>query len=242
MKRLLIATLLVFVGASHQASADPTVHCGPGGDPQTRIDGCTVIIDAGVLDDDQTVAVLFFRGNAYAALGQLQRAIEDYDAALDLAPGIPEIHYNRGVALSALGRYELAIADFDEAIRRQWDLAATYFSRGGSYALMGNHARAIEDFNASLRLAPDDTRTLLRRGMAHAAQGNVEAALDDWERDMAVGGAARIRYWQAWIRDHGGYYRGPVDGVHSSDLSAALAQCARDRHCRPIECGPGRSC
>ena len=84
------------------------------------------------------------------------------------------------------------------------------------------------------------------RGVLQAAKPHpglsMPSPVTGWRRRARNRGDRRMRYRQAWIRDHGGYYRGPVDGIYSSDLGSALAQCACDRHCLTIECAQGRSC
>ncbi len=51
-----------------------------------------------------------------AQAGHLEKAVEAYDAAIDLAPTAAAIRYNKAVALSALGLARGAIAAFDETL------------------------------------------------------------------------------------------------------------------------------
>ena len=56
------------------------------------------------------------RGLAYHYLGQLDRAIEDYDEAIRLNPNLAETYYNRGRAYKEQGKKAEAIADFEKSI------------------------------------------------------------------------------------------------------------------------------
>ena len=53
------------------------------------------------------------RGNAYAKLGQYQRAIEDYDEAICLDPEFARAYTNRARAYSLLGEDKEAQEDRD---------------------------------------------------------------------------------------------------------------------------------
>ncbi len=47
-------------------------------------------------------------GNAYFDMGQYQRAIEDYDEAIQLQPDVDAFYNNRGHAYLKLGQYAKA--------------------------------------------------------------------------------------------------------------------------------------
>ena len=52
---------------------------------------------------------------AYYDLGELRRAIEDYDTAINLDPNYADAYYGRGLAYGQLGRVDEAIADLARA-------------------------------------------------------------------------------------------------------------------------------
>ncbi len=56
------------------------------------------------------------RGNAYLATGQAAKALADYERALRLKPGVPEVTALKGEALAMLGRYSEALEAFDSAL------------------------------------------------------------------------------------------------------------------------------
>jgi tetratricopeptide (TPR) repeat protein len=73
------------------------------------LSGCTTppnkqaiqLNDAGVQQHSQT---------AYTS------AIASFDEALDIDPGIKEVHYNKGLSLYVIGDYEGALNSFDQAL------------------------------------------------------------------------------------------------------------------------------
>ena len=57
----------------------------------------------------------FQRANIRVALGKYEKAIVDYDKALQCNPQLTPAYYNRGLAKSGLKQYEGARADWQRA-------------------------------------------------------------------------------------------------------------------------------
>src|SRR5215475_12545613 len=78
---------------------------------EPQIKGCTAVIESG----KETTLVLAIahtnRGNAYAARGDFDNAIGDYDAAIKYNPNFSKPFNNRGVAFLKKGDYDRAIKD-----------------------------------------------------------------------------------------------------------------------------------
>ena len=127
------------------------------------------------------------RGNAYADLGQYQRAIEDYNQAIRVQPDYVYAYINRGDAYYKLGQYRRAIKDCNEAIRLKPDNALVYSNRGKAYAKSGQYQPAIEDFNEAIRLHPDDVNAYNNRGFAYLLQGNNNLGCRDAQKTCALG-------------------------------------------------------
>ncbi len=56
------------------------------------------------------------RANAYSGLGERQKALADYDKAIELDPGAALAYFNRGDEYRLLGDHERAIEDFETAV------------------------------------------------------------------------------------------------------------------------------
>ena len=59
--------------------------------------------------------VFHLRGLSYSLLGQHDRALEEFEAALKLNPRYIEAHIHRGIVLGELGRIDEAHTSFQEA-------------------------------------------------------------------------------------------------------------------------------
>ena len=70
------------------------------------------------------------------------RAIEDYNRAIDLNPDHAEAYSNRGLVCEIKGDYDRAIEDYNKAIELKPDLAEAYSSRGRVCHKQGDYDRA----------------------------------------------------------------------------------------------------
>lgn len=102
----------------------------------------------GFIDNEtryETAPVHFYRGNAKAASGDEEGAIECYNQAIGLVPHNAPAYINRGNAESRLGRNEEAIKDFDRAIEVNPKSVVAYRARALVKEKLGDTAGAEKD-------------------------------------------------------------------------------------------------
>jgi Zn-dependent membrane protease YugP/Tfp pilus assembly protein PilF len=112
--------------------------------------------------------------------GQVEEAIKEYTAALQLDPAMIAAHYNRGNCYLRLGKLDEAFADLDEAVRLAPAFVDARALRGTVWTLRGDSERALADLNEALRLAPQNPAALSCRGNFWLARGSLDAALADY--------------------------------------------------------------
>ena len=88
------------------------------------------------------------------ALGRPERALADYDRAIELDPHYAEAYYARGNLHASRGDNGQAIADYGHAINYNARLAAAYYSRGRLYGLEGDYQQALADLEMYLERSP----------------------------------------------------------------------------------------
>jgi tetratricopeptide (TPR) repeat protein len=155
-------------------------------DPDLRISGCTSVIQCGT-ETQANLAIAFNnRGIAYAAKGDNDRAIQDYDEAIRLKPDYGYAFINRGTAHSAKGDSDLGIQDFDQAIRLNPDDADAFYNRGNTYQAKVDNDRAIQDFDEAIPLKPDYAYAFHNRGIAYRAKGDNDRAIQDFDQAIRL--------------------------------------------------------
>jgi tetratricopeptide (TPR) repeat protein len=125
-------------------------------------------------------------GNAYAILGRLPEAMEDFKQAIKIKPDYAEPLDALGVAYARLGRFAEAIEASKQAIRIKPDLADAHENLGNAYCGLGRYQDAVESYEQAIRIKPDNAG-------AHYNLGNACCALGRWpEAIEAFGQAVRI--------------------------------------------------
>ena len=121
------------------------------------------------------------RGQAYANLGELDLAINDYNTALDLHPSeCPNIFYFRARANAQKGDYEQAIADYTKSIQLNSSWYGGYQGRAYLYAHLGKYETAFDDINQAIALEPDYFQLYHDRAWINRLRGNIEGAAADY--------------------------------------------------------------
>lgn len=135
---------------------------------------------------------LAHRGQSYWARGDLARAVEECERALEVRPGLPLAHAVRAQVHRQAGRFAEAVADCDAALAGGMEHPEIYQCRAVARDGLGQLEAAVEDCDAALRLDPGHANALNSRGFLRGRLGRVDAALEDF--------AAAIRLAPDWIR------------------------------------------
>ena len=94
------------------------------------------------------------RGLAYANKREYDRAIQDYDRAIELDPDYAAYN-NRGSAYWHKGDYHRSIQDYDRAIALDPDNVLAYFNRGLSWLCLEEWEKAESDLSQAQSLGLD---------------------------------------------------------------------------------------
>jgi tetratricopeptide (TPR) repeat protein len=147
---------------------------------------CARVLDGGCAFPD----VHHLMGVAYALLGQQERALAAFDAALAINPRYLEAMIHRALALAALGRVDEVtptlrraaeitpppVAGFPAAVAAR--LANQHADLGLAYAEAGARDRAIAEYRRALELGPRFHDLRYRLGRLLLESGQVLEARD----------------------------------------------------------------
>lgn len=123
-------------------------------------------VSAFAMAQELTSFQYFERGVLNQARANIEKAVEDYNRALELDATYAPSYYNRGICLIKLGDKEKAFADFNKAIEMNTKYVSAYINRGEYYLEKGDKEKALADFNTALLYAPQNKQALADKAKA----------------------------------------------------------------------------
>jgi tetratricopeptide (TPR) repeat protein len=192
------------------------------GDPDTRIAACSAIIDLGPKETLHNHVVAHVnRGSAFHAKGDYDRAIADYDMALQMDRRTAAAALEaRAVAKRAKGDNEGALADYDLLIAAQPKSASALIGRADARQTAGDLDRAIADYDKALQLDKKSATAFANRGRAYRAKGDLDHALADYDAAVKLEPKSARAYL-----DRAAIHQAKGDLDHAlADYDAAIAR------------------
>ena len=153
----------------------------------TRISGCTALINSGQSKTTALAIAYNNRGIAYTAKADYGRAIQDFDQSIKLDPAYAKPLNNRGAAYLRKGEYDLAIKSFDAAIKLRPNYGGAFANRAGAYLKKNEYDRAARDYDEAIRLDPNLEAVWNGRCWTRAILGSLQAALEDCNKALQSG-------------------------------------------------------
>lgn len=140
----------------------------------------------------ESAVVLVNRGAAYASIGQLNQALQDFNQAIALNPDYPESYFNRGIVYQQQQQFELALADFETYLTYQPRATGIMNSMGVIYQSIGDHAAAIPHFSQAIQIGYEDQEPDLgayfyNRALSYRVLQQFNAARQDAQQAEQLG-------------------------------------------------------
>jgi tetratricopeptide (TPR) repeat protein len=162
------------------------------------------------------------RGLAYFRMGDVNRAIADFDEAIRLGNFATDrdrsvAFMNRCAAFNEIKNYPRAIEDCTEAIRLQNANAMAHSNRGTAYYGAGDLDRAVADLDEAIRLDPALAIAYSNRGLIYVRKGDKTRAIADLDKAIQLD----PKYAPAYV-NRGLAYAGPNDDSAIADYSRAI--------------------
>jgi tetratricopeptide (TPR) repeat protein len=184
--RAVLAILTLCCLAPHATASEAQLCHNLRLDPPIRIEACSRAMADPNASAASQVDLLSARAMALDDLGDYARAIQDYDAAVVLAPGDPYLHLNRGVAKIHSGRPADAIADYDRAVQLKPGWHLPYFNRAVALYELGQRAAALADFERAIARKATDPWIYVGQGDVLGASGDAPGALEAYDKALAL--------------------------------------------------------
>lgn len=111
--------------------------------------------------------VHYWRGRAYLKLDDLQRALDDFDAAIRFDARHFESYRNVDYILARAGNWDRIINYWTEYIKVEPKDGRAYFERGGARHHKGDRNAALRDARRACELGTTDACDYLRRAASY---------------------------------------------------------------------------
>lgn len=134
-------------------------------------------------------------GMAYAGSGEHERAIAEYEAAIELSPGYGKAWNNMGLEFEALGRDDDARAAYIKAIEADARLATARNNLGAMHQRRGELDEAARRFGEALEIDPWMHEAHYNLAAVLAMRGDLEGA----ERHLTDATISNPRFKEAWL-------------------------------------------
>ncbi len=125
-------------------------------------------------------------GIAYSERGEFDKAIYEFNRALEKNPRSIMVMNNKGVLYTKTHQFDFAIAEFNRALELSEDWPEVWNNRGDAYRHKKDYQRALDDYNVALDKKPEQYRTLSNRGVVLTHLGRYQEALEDFNAAIAV--------------------------------------------------------
>ena len=118
--------------------------------------------------------------------GRYEDALAAEEAALGLAPGLPDAHSYRGSALLQLGRVNEALASYDKVVKLAPNAAVAHYNRANALNRLRRYDEALQSLKRALRLQPRYTDALSLTGVVLQAMGDTPSALEHYDAAIRI--------------------------------------------------------
>lgn len=125
-------------------------------------------------------------GRAYQERGQLDKAVGEYEKALQIFPDDYKAHYNLGVLYDQQHLSAKAVHQYQRAIEINPAFPNAHFNLANIYQQQGLPEKAIVQYHKVIELDPEDFEARNNLGVVYAMEGELEKAISEWEKLLKI--------------------------------------------------------
>lgn len=151
-------------------------------EPETPEEPQVEAAELPITSPDIQAADYCHRAAIYLNMGEYDKAIHEYDRALELDPAHVQAYHDRGLAHVQRQQYTEAIADFSEVIALNPQHTDACYNRGLVYARQNAFDQALADYDQALALDPDNALIYNSRGNVHYNTKDYARAIADYDQ------------------------------------------------------------
>jgi tetratricopeptide (TPR) repeat protein len=126
------------------------------------------------------------RGNYYLENQQAEKALMDYNKALEVKPRSATAWNMRGKYYFRKQQYRQALEDFNQAVTIAPNKYQGYNNRGGAYYGLGSYNEALADYAKVLQIDPRHDKAYGNRAAIYTQQGKYQEALVEYAKAIQL--------------------------------------------------------
>lgn len=155
------------------------------------------------------------QGHAAYKVRDYERAVENFNLALEQEPNHAKAHINRGNARFNLKDYEGALRDYNQALQINPQEVKAFVNRGNVRYILAEYSNdpdreyklAIADFNNAIRINNQEIEAYIRRGIVRSqvakyssdSQSEYQEAMEDFTQAINLNDSKAEAYFQRGI-------------------------------------------
>ncbi len=120
------------------------------------------------------------RGKYYRQQNDYDKALIDYNKAIECDPENYKAYTNRGKIFFDRGKYKESINDFSKTIELDPNYFEAWSNRGAAYATIKNYSKALSDIDKALEIKPNHSNSFKNRALVYMELGENKKAIDDF--------------------------------------------------------------
>lgn len=137
-------------------------------------------------------------GNYYRKEKKLDKALANYDKAIELNPDDYKPYNDRGNTYFDLRKDKEAIQDFEKALSLKPTIHQTFNNLGSVYARSGNYAKGLENFNKAIEINTTFVDAYLNRAILYTLTQKYDLAKKDYDFYISYKpNFPKTYYWRA---------------------------------------------
>lgn len=126
------------------------------------------------------------QGIEYAKKGDLEKAFDLFNKAIETNPKYPNGFSNRGQVYRQMKKYDLAIIDFTKSLELNADNPNIISARADAYMSVNNFEKATTDYTTIINKNPSYKDIYFDRGYSYIMQKKYEEAKKDMEQQLVL--------------------------------------------------------
>jgi len=147
----------------------------------------------------------YLYGDIFGAIGDIERAVEEYEFFLKHTDEPGDIHIKLGLAYDQLGDHAEAIKRFSEAVEFFPENDELLYYLGIEYRIVQDYTNAIRVFKKAIELNDQDARYYFHLGVSYERMGKIDDAIEFLDVSVRLddSSAAALNYLGYLLADGG---------------------------------------